>query len=211
MFNVKIYIKAAIVYLFVLALLIVPGAAYADDADKAVAPAPVTSESVAESTAPKRERPDNSYRLGASDSVKITVFGESDLSSTFVVKGDGTISYPLIGEISVQGLNARDVEKLLYKELSDGYLVNPSISVEIASFRPFYILGEVRAPGSYSYSNGITILKAVALAGGFTYRANKKHVQILKTRESGSELYDKTSVNAPISPGDIILVKERFF
>lgn len=152
-----------------------------------------------------------SYVLGADDIIKVTVYGENDLSSTYKIGSAGMISFPLIGEINVEGQSTRQVEHLLQSRLSDGYLINPSVSVEVASYRPFYILGEVRNPGSYDFTSGATILKAVALAGGFTYRANKKEVQVLKTKESGSDLYEKVSVNTAIGPGDIILVKERFF
>lgn len=219
MIILKMFIKATIVYLFVFALLIPLNAPSANDAAKTHANVQSHAESVSESSAEIVGKLENSgkvavdvsYRLGVDDAVKITIFGESDLSDTFIVSDNGTISYPLIGELKVQGLSVRDLEALLRTKLSDGYLVNPSVSVEVSSYRPFYILGEVRAPGSYSYTNGITVLKAVALAGGFTYRANKKNVQVLKTRNSGSALYDKTSVNEAIAPGDIILVKERFF
>lgn len=211
----KMHIKAIVSYLFVFALLIPSAAVQADDASKGHAHTQEHGESQSESSGDLGEKNaapvDLSYRLGADDAVKITVFGEPDLSNTFTVSSNGTISYPLVGEIVVRDLSVRELEQMLVAKLSEGYLVKPSVSVEVASYRPFYILGEVRAPGSYSYSNGITVLKAVALAGGFTYRANKKNVQILKTRKAGSELYSKTPVNAEISPGDIILVKERFF
>ena len=154
---------------------------------------------------------DPSYVLGVDDVIKVTVYGEGDLSSVYKIGGTGLISFPLIGEIEVSGKTTRQVEQTLREKLSDDYLVNPNVSVEVATYRPFYILGEVREPGSYAYTNGATVLKAVALAGGFTYRANKKEVQILKTKNSSSGLYDKVSVNTAIGPGDIILVKERFF
>lgn len=162
-------------------------------------------------TPAKAKSANNLYQLGIGDSLKITVFGEDDLSNTFHVGSNGTIAFPLIGDVKVQGLTIQAVETLIKRKLSDGYLINPSISIEVAKYRPFYIMGEVRAPGSYNYINGITALKAVALAGGFTYRANKKQIEILRTKKSDSELYQKVPVTTTISPGDIILVKERFF
>jgi len=154
---------------------------------------------------------DSSYILGADDSIKIAVYGEDDLSGTYKIGSNGVVSFPLVGDVNVGGKTTKAVETHLERLLSDGYLVRPDVSIEVDTYRPFYILGEVREPGSYDYTNGATVLKAVALAGGFTYRANKKDVQILKTKDGSSQLYEKTSVNAEISPGDIILVKERFF
>lgn len=154
---------------------------------------------------------DLSYILGVDDAIKVVVFGEADLSNTYKIGSTGSISFPLIGEIVLSGKSIREAEDLIEAKLSDGYLIEPSVSIEISSYRTFYILGEVRSPGSYNYQNGVNVLKAVALAGGFTYRANKKNVQILKTRKDGSDLYDKMPVSTSITPGDIILVKERFF
>ena len=118
---------------------------------------------------------------------------------------------PLLDDVHVAGKQLNEVEALIETKLADGYLKNPSVSIEVESYRAFYILGEVRAPGSYSYKNGINVLKAVAVAGGFTYRANKKHVQILKTRKDGSDIYEEMPVSSAVEPGDIILVQERFF
>ncbi len=157
------------------------------------------------------DRHDDAYVLGADDVIKVIVYGESDLTSSYKIGATGAIAFPLIGDVNVQGKTVKQVEALLKERLSDGYLVNPSVIVEVSTYRPFFILGEVRQPGSYDYSNGITVLKAVALAGGFTYRANKKKVQILTTKNKDSNLYEKVPVNTPIGPGDIILVKERFF
>jgi len=156
------------------------------------------------------------YILSVDDIIKVKVHGEDDLSSTYKIDSAGMISFPLIGEIKVQGLSAQQVEQLIKAKLSDGYLVNPSISVEHVSVdtkvqRPFYILGEVRNPGSYKFTSGVTVFEAVSIAGGFTYRANKKNVQILKTKNSSSEFYEKVPVEQVIDSGDIILIKESFF
>lgn len=169
------------------------------------------SAKVTDNENPQKEVSAPSYVLGADDVINVTVYGENDLSKSYKIGSTGLISFPLIGEINVSGKTTRQVEQVLREKLLDGYLVNPDVSVEVASYRPFYILGEVRNPGSYDYTNGATVLKAVALAGGFTYRANKKEVQVLKTKNAGSDLYDKVSVDTSIGPGDIILVKERFF
>ena len=154
---------------------------------------------------------DKTYTLGGDDEIKITVFGEADLSGTYRLSGTGAVSIPLIGEVALNGLTLREAEELIKGKLVDGYLVDPSVSIEVLKYRPFYILGEVRAPGSYSYVSDMNVLNAVALAGGFTYRANQKAVKILKKNEGESGEYEEFPVKTKISPGDVIVVKERFF
>jgi protein involved in polysaccharide export with SLBB domain len=151
------------------------------------------------------------YRVGPDDEIKIMVFGEPDLSGQYAVNGAGILSMPLIGDIPVKGLGLKEIESAVVARLKDGYILEPHVSVEIAKYRPFYILGEVRSPGSYPYVNNMSVLNAVALAGGFTYRANKKNVEIMRTAKELSKLEDDQPVEATVLPGDIILVKERFF
>jgi len=154
----------------------------------------------------------HSHVLEVDDVIQVKVYGEDDLSGIYKIGSAGMISFPLIGEIKVKGQSTRDAAQLIKMKLLDGYLVNPRVSVEAVSYQPFYILGEVRNPGSYRFTNSATVLKAVEIAGGFTYRANKKEVQVLKTKEVGSsDLHEKVPVDSTIGPGDIILVKERFF
>src|ERR1700712_2964554 len=111
------------------------------------------------------------YRLGGGDQLKITVYGEEKLTGTYPVNGQGVISFPLIGQIPVEGKTIDELEGLLKIALGDGFVNNPSVSVEVANFRPYYILGEVTKPGEYSFADGLTVYSAVARAGGFTYRA----------------------------------------
>ncbi|MDB2415531.1 polysaccharide export protein, partial [Rickettsiales bacterium] len=118
------------------------------------------------------------YKLGANDKLRITVFGEEDLSGEFEVDGTGIISLPLIGNVKVNNVGLRDLEKTLVKKFEDGYLKNPRVSIEVMNFRPFFILGEVKNPGSYPYVNGMNVLNAVAVAGGFTHRARRDRVVI---------------------------------
>ena len=153
----------------------------------------------------------STYRVGADDEIKITVFGEDDLTGTFAVSGNGYISMPLIGEVLVRDLTLQEVEQSIVAKLKDGYVLDPRVSIEVTKYRPFYILGEVRAPGSYGYVNNMSVLNAVVLAGGFTYRANKKNVQIMRTRENHSEVSKNLPVETVVLPGDIILIEERFF
>ena len=153
---------------------------------------------------------DATYRLGNGDKIRVTVFGEEDLSGTFVVDGKGSISMPLIGEVPVGNLALREVEDAIVRKLQNGFLKKPQVSVEVLNFRPFYILGEVKSPGSYPYVEGMSILKAVALAGGFTYRANKD-VMIVTRASDPQEQEQEADANTRIFPGDTIRIKERFF
>lgn len=149
------------------------------------------------------------YTLGSGDRIKITVFGEDDLSGEFSVDGSGNISFPLIGEISVRGLSLRDLEQLLVLELAKGYLIDPKVMLEVLNYRPFYILGEVKSPGKYEYISGITLHNAVAMAGGYTHRARRNRAEI--TRTNPEKVIQDADHSTLILPGDIINIRERFF
>lgn len=153
---------------------------------------------------------ESEYILGAEDKIKITVFGEKDLSGDYKLGGDGTIAIPLIGVINLQNLSLRQAERQIEEKLKDGYLKNPSVSIEVAESRPFYIMGEVRRPGSYNYINGMSVLQAVAISGGYTYRANQKTVDILRGNATPQEPKPYPP-EAAVRAGDIIFVRERFF
>lgn len=150
------------------------------------------------------------YTLGAGDKVKMTVFGEEDLSGEFEVDGTGSLALPLIGEIDVGGKTPRQTEQAIAAKLSAGYLVNPRVNIEVMNFRPFFILGEVNKPGSYPYVNDMTVISAVALAGGYTSRAVTGHVYV-KRASDPSKKETEMPEDAKISPGDVIRVDERFF
>jgi polysaccharide export outer membrane protein len=150
------------------------------------------------------------YRLDTGDQVKMTVYGEDDLSGTYTIDGNGNVQLPLIGEVHAGGLSIIDFQAAVAAKLSKGYLVNPRVSAEVANYRPFTILGEVNKPGEYPYENGMSVLNAVALAGGYTYRADEDSVYI-RRKGSANEVElpanDKTLVN----PGDTVRVSERIF
>lgn len=148
------------------------------------------------------------YKLGVGDRLRVIVFGESDLSGEFEIGSQGSINLPLIGEIAAEGVIINELEDRVEARLADGYLISPSVSIEVLNYRPFYILGEVNAPGSYSYVNGMTVLTAVALAGGYTYRADEKDIRLSR---SGGESQVRVGPDTPLLPGDIIRVTERFF
>ena len=151
----------------------------------------------------------STYRLASGDRVKITVFRHEDLSGEFALDGAGNFAMPLIGEVQAYGVTTRELEARLQQKLQDGYLVEPQVSVEVLNYRPFYILGEVKTPGAYPYVNGMTVLNAVALAGGFSYRA--KQSDFLLQRGGSNSGSNEVQGDAALLPGDIVTVQERFF
>lgn len=150
------------------------------------------------------------YRLGAGDKVRLTVFGEEELSGEFSVDGTGHVSLPLVGEILVRDLTVREFQAAVDVALRDGFLKDPRVSAEVTAYRPFFILGEVKRPGTYPYQNGLTVLNAVATAEGFTYRANERFVFIRREGEDTEQKFPLTSATT-VRPGDTIRIGERFF
>ena len=152
----------------------------------------------------------DSYKMDSGDQIKMTVYGEDDLSGTYPVDGNGNVQLPLIGEVHAGGLSITQFQSAVAAKLSQGYLVNPRVSAEVANYRPFTILGEVNKPGEYPYENGMTVLNAVALGGGYTYRADTDDVYV---RRKGSSKEDEVPADdhTPINPGDTVRVAERIF
>ncbi len=151
-----------------------------------------------------------SYLLAAGDQLRVTVFGHEDLSAEVEVDGSGEISLPLIRQVKALGLSVEELEESITAALKPDYLKRPRVSVEILSYRPYYIMGEVATPGSYPYVNGLTVINAVAVAGGFTYRARKGRITIVRLNgEDQQEL--EVSLDTLVQPGDVIEVPERFF
>lgn len=150
------------------------------------------------------------YRLGSGDKVRITVFNEDTLSGEYEVDGSGTLNLQLIGSINVLGRSIPEVTAIIVGKLKEGYLQNPSVAIEVLNYRPFYVLGEVNQPGKYPYVSGMTVLNAIALAGGYTYRGKKDRAMVI--RSSDPEKKEQRVVpNDVIQPGDIIRVPERVF
>lgn len=148
------------------------------------------------------------YTLGVGDRLRVVVYGEENLSGEYEVGAEGTINLPLIGEIRAADSSISQLEDSVEAMLAAGYLKSPNVSIEVLNYRPFYILGEVNAPGSYPYVNGMTVLNAVALAGGFTYRADEDDIMLSRS-SNGTEV--EVRVDTPLLPGDILTVEERFF
>ena len=150
------------------------------------------------------------YKLGPGDALRVTVFRHEDLSGEFSLDGEGYFSLPLVGEILAGGRTARQVESEVEVALkSGGYLVDPQVSIEVLNYRPFYIIGEVNNPGSFEYVSGMTVINAVALAGGYTYRADQDDIIISRGGSNGPRI--EALPDTEVLPGDIIEVTERFF
>ena len=150
------------------------------------------------------------YRLGSHDKIMVTVFGEPELSGELQVDGTGRIAMPLVGDIEVGGLTVRQAEVAIAERLQPDFLKNPRVGVQVTNYRPFYILGEVKEPGGYPYVNGMTVVEAVALAGGFTYRARQNRLYIVRTVDHVRTKIPATQATT-VLPGDIIEVPERYF
>lgn len=151
-----------------------------------------------------------SYRLGTADKVRVIVFNEPSLSGEFTVSDSGGLSLPLIGDVNATGRTPAEVIAEIATRLKNGYLLNPQVSIDVLTYRPFYILGEVSKPGEYPFSNGLTVMNAVARAEGYTYRANKKKIFIKRAGEAEEKRYPLTP-DLKIYPGDTVRVGERYF
>jgi polysaccharide export outer membrane protein len=150
------------------------------------------------------------YRVGAGDRLTIRVAGETDLTADYLVDGSGNISMPYIQTVNVAGLTAHQIERLVAARLRQGYLRDPQVAASVTTLRPFFILGEVTAAGSYAYQPGITVQNAVAIAGGYGTRADHSLVLLTRKNAAGTRTY-KVPVTTQIYPGDIIYVRERWF
>jgi polysaccharide export outer membrane protein len=150
------------------------------------------------------------YRLGVGDKVKLSVYGENDLSGSFEVDALGNVALPLIGEMPAKGRPIGEFRDNVARKLSNGYLINPRVAVEVINYRPIFVHGEVRNGGEFPFKNGLKLRDAIAVAGGYTYRANKNHV--LLTREGEvEEVRVALPTDLDVLPGDNIRIPERFF
>lgn len=150
------------------------------------------------------------YRLGSGDEVRVNVFGHEDLSGDFTVDGGGNVALPLIGNVAAGGKTLRQFERNIIAALKPDYLKNPRVSADVLNYRPFYIIGEVKKPGSYPYVNGMTVVNAVALAGGYTYRARENRLLIVRGNDT-TRAKEAANHDTAVLPGDVIEVPERFF
>lgn len=162
--------------------------------------------------APKafHEASTQAYRLDSGDRLRVTVFEQTGLSNTYTVDQSGYVAFPLIGPVPARGQTLPQLEGAIAQKLRQGFLRDPDVTIEIDRYRPIFIMGEVGRPGQYSYVPGMTIQNAIAIAGGFSTRANQRDVDV--TRKINTEVITgRVTITAPILAGDTIYVRERFF
>lgn len=153
---------------------------------------------------------DDDYRLGPGDQIIITVFGEEDLSMDLRLNDTGRLNYPFLGEIVVEGLTVAELEQLITVGLKDLYVLEPAVTVSIAEYRPFFLNGEVQRPGGIPYQPKLTVERAIALGGGFTERASRSKIEVIRASDPTHEPV-RAKLSDPVFPGDIITVKQSFF
>lgn len=150
------------------------------------------------------------YKLGPNDRTRIIVYGQPNLTGEYVLDGNGVLAFPLIGNVPASGMTPLQLQRAIADKLDPDFLVNPSVAVEVATRRPFYVVGEVQKPGSYPYVTDMTVLNAIATAGGQTYRANMSGFYIKRVVD-GRTVRVAASQESRVQPGDTIQVRERFF
>jgi len=151
------------------------------------------------------------YHLDVGDKVKVTVYGEEDLSGEFQIDGSGNVDLPMTGEVHAAGMTVEGFATAVQQKLRDGHLlVNPRVSAQVTNYRPFTILGEINKPGEYPYENGMSVLNAVAVAGGWTYRADENTVYVRRKGDT-HEIPVSADDRSLVRPGDTIRVAERVF
>ena len=171
---------------------------------RAYAPAP------AYAAAPMPVAHDTAYRLDAGDKLRVVVYGQEGLTNTYAIDAGGSITMPLIGSVPARGRTPAGLASEITGKLRNGYIRDPSVAVEIEAYRPFFILGEVAAPGQYPYVPNMSVESAVAIAGGFSPRARRDRVTLTHTDGSGS-MRVVVPMGTALSPGDTVLVGERWF
>jgi polysaccharide biosynthesis/export protein len=171
----------------------------------AYAPAPA-----AYAEAPVLVRYDVAYRLDAGDRLRVVVYGQEGLTNTYAIDAGGAITMPLIGSVPARGRTPAGLAADITAKLRNGYIREPSVAVEIEAYRPFFILGEVAAPGQYPYVPNMTVESAVAIAGGFSPRALRDRVTLTHGDASGRARM-VVPLGTALSPGDTVLVGERWF
>ncbi|SIO10830.1 polysaccharide export outer membrane protein [Bradyrhizobium erythrophlei] len=155
-------------------------------------------------------RYDAAYHLDAGDKLRVVVYGQEGLTNTYAIDAGGSITMPLIGPVPARGRTPAGLAAGISAKLRGGFIRDPSVAVEIEAYRPFFILGEVAAPGQYPYVPNMTVESAVAIAGGFSPRARRDSVTLTHTDESGTGRF-VVPLGTPLSPGDTVLIGERWF
>ena len=153
------------------------------------------------------------YHLGSGDVISIQVFGEEDLTMEIKLSNKATISYPFLGDIAVLDNTISQLESTITNGLKGDYLIEPRVNVSVKEYRPFFITGEVEAPGGYPYQPGLTLRKAISLAGGLTERASRSKMYVTKKGLDGTlvESRQRIELRDPVSPDDVITIEQSFF
>ena len=170
----------------------------------------MTPTPVVYAAAPMPAAYNTSYRLDAGDKLRVVVYGQDGLTNTYAIDAGGSITMPLIGAVPARGRTPAGLASEISAKLRNGYIRDPSVAVEIESYRPFFILGEVAAPGQYPYVPNMSVESAVAIAGGFSPRARRDTVTLTHTDGSGP-MRIVVPLGTPVGPGDTVLVGERWF
>lgn len=150
------------------------------------------------------------YRLDSGDRLRVTVFEQADLSGTYGIDQAGYLSFPLVGAVPARGQTTQELEGMIAQALRKGYLRDPDVSIEVDQYRPFFILGEVGQPGQYNYVPGMNVQNAIAIAGGFTARADQRSTDVTR-KINGKVITGRVLISDPILGGDTIYVRERLF
>jgi polysaccharide export outer membrane protein len=154
--------------------------------------------------------PDLNYRLDSGDKLRVLVYGQEGLTNTYAIDAGGVVTLPLIGAVPARGQTPSGLAAAIAARLRNGFIREPSVAVEIESYRPFFILGEVAAPGQYPYVPNMSVESAVAIAGGFSPRAKRDQVILTRSNVSGM-VRAAVPLGTPLNPGDTVLVGERWF
>ena len=177
---------------------------------RALSPAVVYAAPPASAAAPVAAAYDTAYHLDAGDKLRIVVYGQEGLTNTYMLDASGAITMPLIGHVPARGRTPAGLAADVTARLRNGYIREPSVAVEVEAYRPFFILGEVAAPGQYPYVPNMTVESAVAIAGGFSPRARRDYVTLTHTDASGTSRIT-VPMGTPIGPGDTVQIGERWF
>ena len=150
------------------------------------------------------------YTLDTGDRLRVSVFGQEGVSNTYLVDAAGYVNLALTGPVAARGLTAAGLSQAIAARLREGYIREPHVSVEVEAYRPFYILGEVNAPGQYPYQPGMSVETAIAIAGGYSPRADKRNANLTRSM-NGAPIKSKVPLQTPLRPGDTVNVPERWF
>ena len=155
--------------------------------------------------------PGDSNKLGPNDRLRITVFGQPTLTGEYTLDGNGVLAFPLIGNVPANGVTTNQLQQAIAAKLKPDYMVNPNVSAEIVTRRPFYVIGEVQKPGNYPYVSDMTAVNAIAMAGGFTRRARKNDFYIRRLDKDGKMVRIEANAGTVLQAGDTLEVRERVF